>query len=270
MFVPTGSYEGTDGTYFQALCVRGGDVTDDQNCFCAGIETPGVGGADSCSATGAGMAGMDFCWTAPGTCADGTPGSDLGLAWPNGINYEASLMACTEENTRNEDCSPTAVYPILIPCMEALADVSNFCTSDCHVMLRPWVDQCMNGMDPGVEAMMQAPIEAMDACGPPPPMGDEMAPCCQGCQDGCGGYKSRTARSTCGTPGCANTNQEEPDFIDPECLDEGHTRVVRGDTMGVCDSNGFTDYDGQPCSRDCEDHCPDPARALVVRPQPTG
>ena len=93
-------------------------------------------------------------------------------------------------------------------------------------------------------------------------MGDEMAPCCQGCQDGCGGYKSHTARSMCGTPGCANTNQEEPDFIDPECLDEGHTRVVRGDTMGVCDSNGFTDYDGQPCSRDCEDRCPDPARAL--------
>ena len=54
-------------------------------------------------------------------------------------------MACAEENSRNEDCDPTAVYPILIPCMTALASPSTFCESDCHLILRPWVDQCMNG-----------------------------------------------------------------------------------------------------------------------------
>ena len=111
------------------------------------------------------------------------------------------------------------------------------------------------GMDAGVQAMMEPAIQMLDACPPPPPGqdggsgGEVDAPCCQGCQDGCGGYKSRSG-------------DYGEDAIAPECLNPDHTRVVRGVTMGICDSDGQTDYDGQPCSRDCEDRCPDPGKAL--------
>ena len=110
-------------------------------------------------------------------------------------------------------------------------------------------------MDAGVQAMMEPAIQMLDACPPPPPGqdggsgGEVDAPCCQGCQDGCGGYKSRSG-------------DYGEDAIAPECLNPDHTRVVRGVTMGICDSDGQTDYDGQPCSRDCEDRCPDPGKAL--------
>ena len=160
---PQGSYEGRAGEYFQAVCVKGGDVLEDEGCFCAGVATPMLGGGNVCEMKD----GAAWCWTAPGTCADGERGrllaislsrwavvltpwrcvagtnaGDLGIP---GFDYDASLMACAEENSRNEDCDPTAVYPILIPCMTALASPSTFCESDCHLILRPWVDQCMNG-----------------------------------------------------------------------------------------------------------------------------
>ena len=45
---PQGSYEGRAGEYFQAVCVKGGDVLEDEGCFCAGVETPMLGGGNVC------------------------------------------------------------------------------------------------------------------------------------------------------------------------------------------------------------------------------
>ena len=99
-----------------------------------------------------------LCFLTPWRCVAGTNAGDLGIP---GFDYDASLMACAEENSRNEDCDPTAVYPILIPCMTALASPSTFCESDCHLILRPWVDQCMNGAH--LSGMASAPWKHGDA-----------------------------------------------------------------------------------------------------------
>ena len=64
---PQGSYEGRAGEYFQAVCVKGGDVLEDEGCFCAGVATPMLGGGNVCEMKD----GAAWCWTAPGTCADG-------------------------------------------------------------------------------------------------------------------------------------------------------------------------------------------------------
>jgi hypothetical protein len=50
------------------------------------------------------------------------------------------------------------------------------------------------------------------------------------------------------------------DPLPPQCLDERHTREVRGAVMGICDSDGETGWDGQPCRRDCAGDCPEPER----------
>ena len=54
-------------------------------------------------------------------------------------------------------------------------------------------------------------------------------PCCATCQNGCGGAGS------------------------DECMDAAHSAVIDGVAYGVCDSNGVTPYDGQPCQRECEE-----------------
>ena len=53
--------------------------------------------------------------------------------------------------------------------------------------------------------------------------------CCATCQNGCGGAGS------------------------DECMDAAHSAVIDGVAYGVCDSNGVTPYDGQPCQRECEE-----------------
>ncbi len=175
-----------------------------------------------------------------------------------------------------------------MPCMSAMEDPANFCSSACFEALVPWIDQCYGLIDPGIQAVFNPILNMMERC-PDPPSRDEDddAPCCQTCQDGCGGYMSATGDYGAGR-------------IAPECLDARHTRTVRGETMGVCDSDGEvlnstisvsllsaeatlipmgrseklccrapllrecvfscvitvqTPFDGEPCRRDCDQAC---------------
>jgi hypothetical protein len=146
-------------------------------------------------------------------------------------------------NSNQADCDPADIYELLMPCMTAASDPGSFCTSACFMALGPWVNACYAGIDPGIQMIFSPVMSLMEACPPPPDRDmDEDAPCCQTCQDGCGGYLSAT-----GDAGAAG--------ISPECLDERHTRTVRGETMGVCDSDGETAFDGEPCRRDCDPAC---------------
>ena len=239
MYVPEGSRTSRqDDGYYKAVCVAGGDVRLNDDCACAGVTDPQGWGGAQCTENE--DEGFFWCWAAPGTCSDATPAWQLGQ--DPSFNYEGTTQACDQMNEEGADCDPMDIYELLIPCMSAMADPMNFCESDCYRALRPWVDQCLSMMDPGVTAMMMPAVQMMMSCPPPPPEGMESAPCCDTCQDGCGGYNSAT-----GDYGAT--------AIAPECLDERHTRVVDGATMGVCDSDGQTPFDGQPCRRDCDPQC---------------
>lgn len=110
--------------------------------------------------------------------------------------------------------------------MNAMADPANFCSSACFEALVPWVGQCYGLIDPGIQAVFNPILSLMENCPDPPSREeDDVAPCCQTCQDGCGGFMSATGDYGAGG-------------IAPECLDARHTRTVRGETMGVCDSDG--------------------------------
>ena len=90
--------------------------------------------------------------------------------------YDATLMACDQENSRREDCDPADIYSIMTPCITAMLDPANFCSSPCHVTLRPWVDQCLGGEDEGIQQLVQPIVALLDTCPPPPPVGELEAP----------------------------------------------------------------------------------------------
>jgi hypothetical protein len=46
-------------------------------------------------------------------------------------------------------------------------------------MLYPWVQQCASTVDPAVMAALGSPVDMLEACPPPPPVGLVDAPCCQ-------------------------------------------------------------------------------------------
>lgn len=167
----------------------------------------------------------------------------LGLANSLALAQETFLQLTSVRRVSPEDCDPADIYELLVPCMTAIADPANFCTSACFEALVPWVDQCYGLIGPAIQAAFNPIMNAMEDCPEPPSREeDDNAPCCQTCQDGCGGYLSATGEY--GASGIA-----------PECLDDRHTRIVRGETMGVCDSNGEDPFDGEPCRRDCDSAC---------------
>ena len=91
-----------------AANLQGGDVHYTDECYCAGVAYVGADDPDTsgaiCTRTDE---GQYYCWAPPGRCADSTPGSAFGVAFPDGIDYEATLIPCEEEEQAEAAASST-------------------------------------------------------------------------------------------------------------------------------------------------------------------